>query len=154
MIRGLNVWYSMKNPEMLSRKMDENGTDFRMLHRKKQEQLLGLFLLALATTKPSFFFVTIFLLGYRTLQSPSRKPRNITVSNIIKDHHQRSSNTIEYHQNIYRKMVLKCQVEKTKKKKQSGNAWARATELCFVARDASQAEKQTNPGLFQVSRVA
>ena len=39
MIRGLNVWYSMKNPEMLSRKMDENGTDFRMLHRKKQEQL-------------------------------------------------------------------------------------------------------------------
>jgi hypothetical protein len=77
---------------------------------------------------------------------------NITVSNIIKDHHhQRSSNTIEYHQNIY---FFHGSQMSSGKKQQSGNAWARATELCFVARDASQAEKQTNPGLFQVSRVA
>lgn len=127
----------MKNPEiseMLSRKMAQTLESLECNKRaSQQEQLLKncwAYTVYFVQRKSSECdsrlpkhhgkMVTIFLLGYRTLQSPSRL--NLHFFYCMK-YHQRSSSKIiiKDHQipllissrYIYCRMVLKCQVEKT-----------------------------------------
>ena len=121
MIRGVNVWYSMKNPEMLSRKMAQTLECFTGRNKSNCWAYTVYFeteILKPHSRLPNHHFYGDHLPAwiFLTLQSPSRKHHQILLYQIsskiiiIKDH-PIPSNIIKI---STFSMVLKCQVEKNR----------------------------------------